>query len=395
MSWKTNLLAGLTGASALLGNLTAAHADDFILDLPDTIISLGEVRSENDKGITNKYKLRVRGRVVGPVHTNDRVQVEWKAAGKTVSTLECDLQGSDGEAPFACEGDDARPLDQYGDLQAVFSYVDDSEDATIPLYTMNLKVGRFWNWYQRGKKTLHYPKYQLVLSDLPGSAVVWHQRRDYGSRNVGPIELITYMAFDGNGWSSGGENLRCAVDGKKLGDFEAGPGDHQLTETIDWRGPDADKHEVKWSRMRFAPTNLLWGVAADLTDEGDKTNHKSGAITLLGDHPGDWSCDWRKKGKVLRTFTFTVGADGRVAPHAEQAAGLKLPASESVVTVSFPDDVFDPYFDPTAIKAGGFFGRPWADPATAKAMKLGKARGPIELAPPKGAKGGTAVKAKK
>jgi hypothetical protein len=63
--------------------------------------------------------------------------------------------------------------------------------------------------------------------------------------------------------------------------------------------------------------------------------------------------------------------------------------------VSFPDEVWDAYYDPARIKATGFFGRPWAVPATVSAMTLGKAKGPLELAAPAGAKGGSASKGSK
>jgi hypothetical protein len=382
----------LCASTLLAADATLASADaPPVLSHSETILSLGEVRNENDKGITNKYVVRARGRLIGGIDRGDRLLIEWKAAGKTVSSIECNLQGSGGA--FSCTGDDAKPLDQYGALQAVFSFVDDSEDTTTPVYTMNLRVGRFWNWYVRGKKTLHYPKYQVVLSDLQGTATVRHVQGGYYETEAGPLDFFMYVAAGNQGWSGDGETLRCSVGGKKLVDTDASIGDTLLAETIDWRGPDAEKHEVHFHRLRFVPSALLWGTSDKIGEDHLKKQIAAGDTILLGDHPGDWSCDLRQKGKVLRTFTFTVGSDGRIAPHAEQAAGLALPPGEVMVGVSFPDDVLDTYFDPAAVKAAGFFGRAWSDSA-ASVSKVGKAKGPAELAPPKGAKGGTAVKAK-
>jgi len=382
----------LIGAGALLAAIPAhASADDLpILSLTDTIVSLGEVRSENDKGITNRYVVRARGRLAGKTSASDRMKIEWKAGGKVVSEIECEVNGGS----FECTGDDAKPLDHYGALQAVFSYVDDSEDTTSPIYTMNLRVGRFWNWYQRGKKTLHYPKYQLDHSDLQGSAVVRHEPSGYYQTEAGGLTFYTYMAAGNEGWSGRGETIRCSVGGKKLIDGGASPGDLLIAETIDWRGPDADKHEVKFVRVSFQAAGYLWGTRDKIGEEHVKTSIEAGETVLLGEHPGEWSCDWRQRGKVLRNFTFTVGTDGRIAPHREQTTGLRLPPGDVAVGVSFPDEVLDAYFDPAAVKAGGFFGRPWSDPATVATIKVGKAKGSIELSPPKGAKGGTAVKVK-
>ncbi len=393
MPLKTRLLMFTIAVMALAAAAPAAHADDgeMVLDLADTFIWLGEVRNDTDKGIDSRYSIHVKGLITGPIDTADRVRVEWKASGKVLSTIECDVQGSDREAPFSCRSDEGKQLDHHGALQAVLWYVDDSEDKVIPLYTMNLKVARFWHWYQRGKKTLHYPKFQIDHSDLLGSAIAWHHPvAEFAS--VAPVEIYTtaVVGEDGGGeW--GTETFRCVAAGKKLPDVRSGVGSMQLAETIDWRGPDAAKHVVIWKQMRVAPTGFRWGTSAKLTDD-EQRQHKSGDLVLLGDHPGDWSCDLRRKGKVLRTFTFTVGADGRIADHPEQGAGLRLLRSEAMVSVSFPDEAWDAYFDPARVKAVGFFGRPWALSATSAAMKLAKAKGPLEPAAPKGAKGGTAVK---
>lgn len=381
-----------TGA-LLIAMPRPARADERpILSLIETGVSLGERRSENDKGIINKYVVRVRGRVAGSIDGADRVKIEWKAGGKVAGEFECDIQGAGGV--FDCASDDEKPFDHHGALQAVFSYVDDSEDTSTPIYTMNLRVGRFWNWYQRGKKTLHYPKFQLVLSDLQGSAVVRHEESSHYKSEAGGLEFFAHVAAGSEGWAGKSETLRCSVGGKKLTDSAAGPGDALLAESVDWRGPDADKHDVRFYRLRFRPSNLTWGTRDAIGDDDLKQQIEKGTEILLGDHPGEWSCDWRQKGKVLRTFTFTVGADGRVAPHPEQAAGLSLPPGDVMVGVSFSDDVLDDYFDPTAVKATGFFGRAWSAPGTVSALKLGKAKGPAELSPPKGAKGGTEVKAR-
>jgi hypothetical protein len=209
--------------------------------------------------------------------------------------------------------------------------------------------------------------------------------------SVAPIEFhTTGVTGEDGGGSWGTETMRCVAAGKKLADVPSGAGTVQLAETVDWRGPDAARHVVVWRSLRVVPSGFSWGTRGKLT-ESEQRQYDAGELIVLGDHPGDWSCDLRRTGRSLRTFTFTVGADGRVADHPEQAAGLRLLPSEAMVAVSFPDEAHDAYFDPARVKTVGFFGRPWAVPATAAAMKLAKAKGPLELAPPKGAKGGTAA----
>jgi len=385
MSWKPLLSLSL-GAAALLP-ATTALADDFVLDLAELNVSLGEVRNETDKGIDNKYVVRVKGTVIGATARPDRVVVDWKAGGKTLATVECDADASDGYAGFECIGNEASALDTYGPVEAVVSYVDDSEDQTHVLHTMNLEVGRFWNWYQRGKKTLHYPKYQVVPADLLGSAIVWH-RPENGEPDNPRLEFFTWSVH-GEGNELEGETLRCSVDGKKLGDFPASGGGELSAETIEWLDVNGPKRELHWYRHRIGLGGVLAGKAATLRREYGKYGP---APVMLGDHPGAWSCDWRGRGKVLRTFAFVVGADGRVQPHAEQKAGLVLPTSEAMVDVVLPAEVPDLAFDPKPLTAGGFYGRPWKAAGTVTAMKLPKAKGAFVQAPPKGAKGGKPAK---
>ncbi len=379
MSWKLPLVSAVVGTTLLAGAGTAAADNDFVLDLPELTISLGGVRNDTAKGIDSKYVVRMNGAIIGDVARPDRVVIEWKGGGKTLATIECDASPGDGGASFDCTQPEASALDTYGAVQAVLSLVDDSEDKTHILHTMNLKVGRFWQWYQRGKKTLHYPHYQIMPLDLLGSAIMWHDA-DRGDAN-GTLSLQTW-GVHGEGEPITGDTLRCSVDGKKVGDFGSGTGYSLVAEATDWRDVNGPKHHVSFRKFAMKVGGVVWGKKETL-----RAGYAGKDTVLLDEHPGAWSCDWRKSGKVLRTFSFMV-ADGRILPHAEQAAGLKLPGSESMITVSFPDDVTDLGFDPAALKAGGFYGRPWSDPATGKAMKLGKAKGPIELAPPKGAKGG-------
>ena len=93
-----------------------------------------------------------------------------------------------------------------------------------------------------------------------------------------------------------------------------------------------------------------------------------------------------RMGKVLRTFKFRVGADGLIAPHPEQVAadGLRLPKHHVVIDVVMPNPVPDAYFDPAAVRASGFYGRPWSDKAAHADQP--PAKGALELAAPKGAR---------
>lgn len=84
----------------------------------------------------------------------------------------------------------------------------------------------------------------------------------------------------------------------------------------------------------------------------------------LRSQPGNWACDWRSNGHTLRTFKWTVGADGAIAPSAEEASGLSLaPNAHLIETVVPADSAVDQRVVPAAARAGAFYGRAWTSPA--------------------------------
>jgi hypothetical protein len=105
-------------------------------------------------------------------------------------------------------------------------------------------------------------------------------------------------------------------------------------------------------------------------------------MRFLGDHPGAWSCDLRVDGRVLRSLMFSVGADGRVAPHPEQTGpqAFRMVPGLTLIDVRLPSSPPDEYVDPAAIRASLQFGQPrrqadaWtASLATLPAASIGNA----------------------
>lgn len=371
---------------------TAAHAGPAIVSDPTELnFHLADARTEADKGITGAYHVTARGLLVanqGAIGGSDRVTLTWSAGGKPLETVECKVDGGGDQTYFNCEGQKA--LDTYGAITARLDLTTDADDRTVTLSTHQLTVGRFWNWYERKGKRLFYPQYQVVPLDLLTSAVVWHE--DHGAGD---------LRFNIYGWASlaGGsdpypETMRCTVDGKRLPDVAASYSAELSVEASDWRDPQTNPRTPQIRRYHVWVNGLRWGTAADV-DDGYKDAVASGKITVMGEHPGHWSCDLRDHGKAVRTFVFDVGKDGRVPPHPEQAAGFAIPGGEAVIDALVPDSAPDPYVDPAAVKAGGFWGQAWRAPGTAARLTPTFTRAGFEAAPPKGAKGGKAAKATK
>ena len=81
----------------------------------------------------------------------------------------------------------------------------------------------------------------------------------------------------------------------------------------------------------------------------------------LEQHDGAWECQWRIERDVVRTWRWTVGADGHIVPHAEQGAGLSLGPNAFFVETVLPSAAspVDVRVERDAVLTRAFFGRGW------------------------------------
>lgn len=95
---------------------------------------------------------------------------------------------------------------------------------------------------------------------------------------------------------------------------------------------------------------------------GPKPDYKRPDKVFANDYPGDWKITWIIDRKPVRVWTFKVGADGLPIPHPEQSSGLNLMPNAILANTEIPDEggVFDGRLTNEFVKAGAFFGRPWA-----------------------------------
>src|SRR5947209_13602338 len=104
---------------------------------------------------------------------------------------------------------------------------------------------------------------------------------------------------------------------------------------------------------------IRWGTRpAD--DKDTKT-------VYLGDHPGDWDCQIRKDGVVVRELLFHVNEKGRVDSHPMQQAKDAYPLAPNVALVDIrvpAGNGLDQRIKPDALRKSRAFGLPWpSDPS--------------------------------
>ena len=87
--------------------------------------------------------------------------------------------------------------------------------------------------------------------------------------------------------------------------------------------------------------------------------------TNLKEYPGNWECNISDNGTVLRTWRWTVGADGMPVKHPEQNGNVNLFSNAYLVETEIPTGgtTLDKRLVPVPASQGFFFGQPWITPA--------------------------------
>ncbi len=311
------------------------------------------------------YEVRLNTIVYGVTGRADATRMDIKQGGRVLLSQRCAFGDRDGTAArLACETPDSNLLSATGELTIELHYIDDENDRTELLRTFVVQARRYPDWIRGdGRRITEWGgRYQLLMHDAIGTAWVWHENP--GSRQTEALEpqhLRFFTAFAGNADRTRGSvySLRCTVNGTRIPDVALERGAiNDLTEVSE-RPNMQDTRTVRWYRTNFTAQTLWWGRRVNIPANG--TGYNTANHTFLGEHQGAWSCDVRMDGQVLRTFIFSVGADGKVAQHAEQtgAQSYRQLGGLSLIDARIPNpSPGDEYIDPAAIRASFQFGQP-------------------------------------
>lgn len=185
------------------------------------------------------------------------------------------------------------------------------------------------------------------------------------------VTLTVNVSPAQNGVSSArgsGSNLRCTVDGTRL---ELPRDRIEVTQTRQRRVTHSHgtgrESEGETTNVEFAQLFLrlpLSFASSSITRTHTRMREpvrRSPELAFLEDHPGRWECQWRIERDVVRTWRWTVGADGHIVPHAEQGAGLSLGPNAFFVETVLPSAAspVDVRVERDAVLTRAFFGRGW------------------------------------
>lgn len=99
---------------------------------------------------------------------------------------------------------------------------------------------------------------------------------------------------------------------------------------------NGEQENVYFAQWRFKLPLMYDESIAVLAQEVRRPPRRDPNGTYFNEHPGSWECEIRDGSNVLRTYSWVVGADGRIQPHPEQAAGLTLAPNTFLIKTVVP-----------------------------------------------------------
>lgn len=327
--------------------------------------------SRNGTRVDLGYSVSATLRVFGTAPADSAFLLVFKQGGRELGRLRCTAYapGFERDRAFSflkVEGcrDRAVKLRAVGTVNVEIRWVDGQTDAESVLATRSMEVVRTaHHWAGSNVNPLPDTYYlshhgRLLDSILAWSSFTTNDRYANAYFDNGLTATLMFITFSFSAAEAvydrmaAEASMRCQVNGQPYVVPTALPANIADVYALNVRRqfrPDPrviSGTQVEDLRFRYATVQLPF------TSDQMRSN------------PGRYTCDLRAEGRTVRRWAWTVGADGVPVQHAEQQAGLYLGPRAVLVDTTVPaDSTFDARTNPSEVRAGGFFGRPWATEA--------------------------------
>jgi hypothetical protein len=397
--------AAFTALAALALTLTsvtiAQPPEGHVVDDAFTFYTLeNNQKSVNGKPKDEGWSLVADFRVFGETSQRSAFRFVVKKGQKKLGETTCEVATEDqfrkmaeGPASFYVIGcrDRNQRIQATGDLTVEVYFIDDATDRATKLRTHTIAVGSAGR--VRGNGQPDAPHHYVDRSgETLGSVLHLQHNRSthyWGQlhRQLGPVQGLNQVTLAINAAPDEDHrsidpltHLRCKVNGERIEmphDQVVGREARSVYVVATWGKGQRDQRDPVQYRQFVLTLPLSFGssVAEQTHDRYFPLEEKNPRYAYLDDHPGEWECEWRKDRDVLRVFRFVVGEDGKLVPHAEQAAGLTLGPNAFFVETEIPrgGSGYDTRVDGAAVSKRAFHGRGLASgEARALAKKLPK-----------------------
>lgn len=356
------LVSGLAGAQS-------ARPDPYLNDAETEFSIVNTYDTKDGLQFNPGYALRIKYVLyaTAKVQQGSTLKLTVKQGSKDLGSAICAVPHV--QTPYVSDTcyDKDQKIKAVGDIDVGVELIDGATDKATPLRSYKLKVmtatqirgnlvpaasQQYVSWHGRALEN-------FLVMDGQKSVSLW--LRHAPNQNDSSFSMLDAALF-------------CSVDGKLLEmprDWQGSSSRRGMTEQVVARTAQvgqAMQNEYRKTTGRLLMLPITWG------------DNPLGGYLKLEDNPGKWECKFKLKGKLTRTLRFTV-ADGKIAPHPEQKAGLNTPDNFALVDMDIPADAaIDEVLAPDEVQHGAFFGRPWATPEgkamAAKVPKKGVAHYP-------------------
>ena len=208
-----------------------------------------------------------------------------------------------------------------------------------------------------------------VLFLRPLGANDYFQMRPDSSDNSNQLEIYFSISPTKEGWGVPLTALRCSVNGNRIKLADRG----SQTDIVSTTTYQARQSYEIYSDRLAAPYSAGGPVYQD--DFGFRiyraklpltygTARADPRKTNLKEYPGNWECNISDNSTVLRTWRWTVGADGMPVKHPEQNGNVNLFSNAYVVETEIPagGTVLDKRLVTVSATEGFFYGQKWTTP---------------------------------
>jgi hypothetical protein len=395
---------GLTLGTTPLGAQQSQAPSVPQVDEAFTWFTLEDAPHEGQHPSNDGWRLSANFRVFGAIAQDSALKMTVKQGRRVLGSARCSVSNTpEGPGMWASRcggaerdwGASAPRETATGEYDVELRYVNGQTDQETLLRTFRVRVAmvtRVTEGNFRPMANRYYVDADHRLLDsavrmvAAGGAGYFYDRESRINSDKNMVEWISVISPRdlGASFTSSTTSLRCSVDGAALiigSDQAVG-----VTGARSWAvatraaGQERAEEPYDWRQVSFR-LPLTWGPP----------DRRAPGHAVLDEHNGQWSCELRQSGQTLRVIRFTV-ANGRIAAHPEESAGLSLAAdahfAESYLTNAAV--AMERPYQLAAFRAGGFYGRAWAS-AEARRFAQNATRPPAIAAV--SAAGGTALSA--
>lgn len=334
------------------------------------------------------WELVAEHRMYGRASARSQFKMVIKKGDQTLGETRCEVtlanhhERTTNGAPYfftsSCR-DRSQRIRETGDITVEVYFVDDDTDAEHLLRTHVIHV--LTATRVRGTGDPDSPHHYVSRNGEVLSTILYLQPMEIDGYlepgangrcgNCNRVHLLFNAHPDRDHWSiSSSTHMRCSVDGTRIPIEDdqvtgrqtrmnyvvhsTGRGRRQTEGEVVDVGFRQFRLELPITFERQASTEPVHGNQRDPLQVNERH-------AVLGRHPGQWECQWRDGSTVLRTFRWTVQPNGRIAPHAEQGAGLTLGPNTFLVDTVLPQpaSVYDTRLSREAVVQRAFNGRGW------------------------------------